>query len=384
MKRMFRLISVLLCLSLLFSCFSMTGLAARADTNEEFRLYGDIDGDGTIEEADFLYIMDILAGNTEMPDALSAEFYAADIMGDGITMEDARRVYRYLNDMDTVATYTAQDRWLKLYNDIVGVIKSSEFQAFNKVSYYNVTNMHTETTNFDFGAYTTMIKGIFDEEMEDEVDYSPLYSDSSVYYIAGSNRTNFPMFENGAVSLLRPSDIKNIAVEIGVPCAFSADAAVPQSFVRGNTTYDLTGLTTQEAQYTDCIKITVDIKDESYVNHVSKLNPEDKPAFYNFFGSDVRELAAQYPFEEDGSAEGMIMVMKMDLVDINTQGKAIYYFDRATLNPICAYYKTVIDTKQNVTMNFGVDGLTINGTMDPRTVSTSSYIYWFGPYFSGK
>ncbi len=384
MKKMFRSVAVLLCLSLLFSCFSMTGFAAAKNTNEDIRFYGDIDGDGVVEESDFQYIMSVIAKTQEMPDALSAEYYAANIMGDGITMEDARRCYRYLNNMDTPATYSSQEQMLSLYNDLVSVIKSDDFMTFESISYFTVSTMHTETSNFDFGAYTDIIEGIFNEEMADEVSYTPLIKDTSVYYFENSNRTNYPMFDSPAVSELTVADLKNITFEVGVPCTFSTDLAVPQTFVRGTTTYDVTPLSAQEAQYTDCIRVTVEIKAESYKKDIAPLPADAKTAFYNFYGSDIRLLAEQYPFEENESADGMVMIMHMDLNDIRTAGKAVYYFDRATLNPICAAYTTTIDTTQNVNMEFGIEDITIKGTMDPRTVNTSTYYYWFGRYITAE
>ena len=387
MRKFSKLLSVLLCMCILAGCFVLTGSATsyNNNTNKTYRLYGDINGNGVIEEVDYQYICDILSGAKEMPAVGSAEYYAADIMGDGITMEDARRCYRYLNGQDTVNTYCPQDRMLDLYNDLVNIIKSSDFMALEEVSYFNKSVMHTETNNFDFGPlYTSTIESIFKEEMQDEIDFSPLYKSTSVYYFENNKRTNFPMFDSSAVSQLTVADLKNITLEVGVPCKFSEEMSAPQTFVRGTTTYDVTPLTAQEAQYTDCIKFTVEIKDESYQRDLKNLPAESKTALFNFFGTDVRLLAKEYPFIEDASSDGMVMVMKMDLIDIQTSGKAIYYFDRATLNPICAGYVTTIDTNQNVEMNFGFEDITIDGTMEPQTINTNSYFYWFDKYISAE
>ena len=93
------------------------------------------------------------------------------------------------------------------------------------------------------------------------------------------------------------------------------------------------------------------------------------------------ELGAQYPLEQSEASDGMSTRIYANLEDIKTGGRAIYYFDRATLNPIAASYYIVTDIYQHVEMALSLGSVNFEGTMDPRNLMIVRYNYWFTDYF---
>ena len=395
MKKMQKIISCVLCAASLFCMFAVQSFAEdRINTNETVHLYGDIDGNGKIEQSDFDYILAVATGEQEKPAVGSLEYMAADIMGDGITMEDARRCYRYINGLDTADTYVPADREVELFNKLVNIIKSENFRQKEKMTYYSYNNEHMETNNFDFGSiYTPVLKPLFDEEMEDVETYTALRKGATIYCadIDTTVTTNYPAASRSVVSSLTANDIKSMTIEYGVPCTFSTDIGLTAnedgaySYTVGTgdkvKTYDLTYLVAQEAAYTDCIKITVEIKDESYKNDTSKLPEGVNTALYNLYGEDINAMGAEYPMIEDESSSGITMKMTANLGDINTTGKVVYYFDSKTLNPMAAGYCVEVNAQQEVEIYLEALEIKIEGTMDPSTQLTTKDNFWFDSYF---
>ena len=395
MKKMQKIISCVLCAASLFCMLAVQGFAAdRINTNETVHLYGDIDGNGKIEQSDFDYILAVATGGEEKPAVGSLEYMAADIMGDGITMEDARRCYRYINGLDTADTYVPADREVELFNKLVNIIKSKNFLTNEKMTYYNYNNEHMETNNFDFGnVYTPLLKPLFDEEMEDVETYTALRKGATIYCADTDTivTTNYPAANRSVVSSLTANDIKSMTVEYGVPCTFSTDIGLTAnedgtySYTVGTgdkvKTYDLTYLVAQEAAYTDCIKITVEIKDESYKNDTSKLPEGVNTALYNLYGEDINAMGAEYPMIEDESSDGITMKMTANLGDIKTKGNVVYYFDSKTLNPMAAGYCVEVNAQQEVEIYLEALEIKIEGTMDPSTQLTTKDNFWFDSYF---
>ena len=395
MKKMQKIISCVLCAASLFCMLAVQGFAAdRINTNETVHLYGDIDGNGKIEQSDFDYILAVATGEEEKPAVGSLEYMAADIMGDGITMEDARRCYRYINGLDTADTYVPADREVELFNKLVNIIKSKNFRSTESMTYYNYNNEHMETNNFDFGnVYTPLLKPLFDEEMEDVETYTALRKGATIYCADTDTivTTNYPAANRSVVSSLTANDIKSMTVEYGVPCTFSTDIGLTAnedgtySYTVGTgdkvKTYDLTYLVAQEAAYTDCIKITVEIKDESYKNDTSKLPEGVNTALYNLYGEDINAMGAEYPMIEDESSDGITMKMTANLGDIKTKGNVVYYFDSKTLNPMAAGYCVEVNAQQEVEIYLEALEIKIEGTMDPSTQLTTKDNFWFDSYF---
>ena len=386
MKKTRRILAAVLCICMLFCGLSLQGFAAgRTNTDTMFRLYGDIDGNGKVEQSDYEKILAFATGAEAKPAVGTPEYYAADIMGDGITMEDARRCYRYVNGLDTADTYSPKDRDVQLFNDLVNVIKSDNFKANEFMAYYSYTYDHMEINNFEFGSLTGMLKDLWTEEEGDTETYSPFYKNRFVYTTEtateGRFNTNFPGVGRDVVSTLSADDVKNIKIEVGVPCTFSQDCAVPDSFVRGNTTYDLTAYKTKEATYTDCIKITVEIKDETYSKDVATLPEGKNSALYNFYGIDKKEEASYYPFETREGDDSLGFFMRIDLDDMRTSATAVYYFDCATLNPMAAGYYIEEDSTQKAALEVDVLGSPMKGSMEPRELLITRYNYWFGSFF---
>lgn len=407
MKKFSRVLCVILSAAMLLGAFCLQSFAADADrfnTNDAVRLYGDIDGDGVIEQSDFEYILGILSGKIEMPAIGSPEYYAADIMGDGITMEDARRCYRYLMGYDTVMTYSPDEREVQLFNDMVNIIKSDDFD--DTVIYYIYEYEFMETKNMDFGAFTSIIEGAMAEEDTTTEKYYRLRKNEYIYSISrnGATESNYPGITRDIVSTLKPENLQDFNIEIGVPCTFSADVGAPASYVSGSTTYDIAHLTAQEAQYTDCIKVTIELKNESYnkdipqnIKDLAKKQLKDgyeegetyyldlyQTGLYNLYGTDIIELGAQYPLDQTTGEEGMETRLIAELKDIQTGGTAVYYFDRATLNPIAASYTTQTDIDQTVRMEMSFSGFELNGSMEPRNLMITQHNYWFSDYFDYK
>lgn len=399
MKKMKRFMSIILCMSMIFCALSVQSFAVdvlRNNTNQKVRLYGDMDGDGVVEQSDYEQILAIATGEAEMPEIGSPEYYAADIMGDGITMEDARRCYRLLQGLDSVATYSPEERELELFNDLVNVLKDYDFFD-DRVYYYTYEYEFMETKNLDFGIYTGLIEdALRAEDGASEKYYSLRKSSQKAGYILPGPGAN--------VSELRPQDIQSMNIEVGVPCTFSADIGAPEKYTVGVNEYDLTRFRTQEANYADCIKVTLEIKNESFKNDVpeeikalakKQLHPEYEmaegeksylevhpTALYNMHGTDIIELGASFPLEQADEADGVSTRIYAELIDIKTAGSLVFYFDRATLNPIAASYTVETDIDQNVEMSMGLASFNISGKMSPRNLMISQVNYWFCGYFS--
>ncbi len=397
MKKMFRIISAVVCVAMLLGAVSVQSFAAdevRNNTNQKIRLYGDMDGDGMVEQADFERLLAIVSGEAAMPEVGTPEYYAADIMGDGITMEDARRCYRFMKGMDTIETYSPDERELQLFNDLVNIIKDITFFK-DKVYYYAYEYEFMETKNLNFGIYTGLIEDAMREEDGTSEKYTALYkSRSSAGYILPGPAD--------LVSALKLENLQDMSIEIGVPCNFSADINAPANISVGNNTYDIATFKTQEAAYTDCIKVTIEIKNESFnsipanVRELAKKQlSEDyvmgenekhyldvyQTALYNMHGTDIIELGAAYPLKEEDESEGISTGIYAELGDITTAGSLIFYFDRATLNPIAASYRVETDITQTVEMSMAMGSFEIKGSMDPRNLMIVQTNYWFDGYF---
>ncbi len=399
MKKTFRIICAVMCVALLAGSFCLQSFAStlRNNTNDKIRLYGDIDGDGTIEQSDFDYILGILSGEIEMPEIGTPEYYAADIMGDGITMEDARRCYRYLNGLDTAETYSPEERQVQLINDLIGVIKTPEFG--DTMISYSYDYDYMETKNIDFGPiFTDFITGAMEEEDTETETYSAV-SKKTV------TSTSFPAFSRSVASTLRLSDIENMSIEVGVPCSLSADIGVPATVTAKNgKVYNMSDISAKEASYTDCIRVTVEIKTESYnrdipadVKALAKkqlaegyvmgenevfYRDQYPTALYNLYGTDIIELGAQYPLKQTEESDGMGTSILAELGDITTAASAVFYFDRATLNPICCSYTVQTDITQHVEMSMLLGSLSVDGKMDPRNLMITQNNFWFYSYFT--
>ncbi len=399
MKKMRRIISAVVCLAMLLCALPVQSFAVellRNNTNQKIRLYGDMDGNGVVEQSDFEQLLAIVTGEAEMPEVGTPEYYAADIMGDGITMEDARRCYRYVHGLDTVETYSPDDRELELFNDLVNIIKDYSFFD-DRVYYYSYEYEFMETKNLNFGTFTGLIEDAMrEEDGATEKYYALRKSTNKAGYV-------FPG-PGSAVSALKPENIQNMSIEVGVPCTFSTDVNAPASITVSNNTYDIARFTTQEANYTDCIKVTIEIKNESYVNDIpadikalaKKQLAEDyvlgeneeyyldkyQTALYNMHGTDIIELGSAYPLEQNDSSDGVSTGIYAELGDIKTAGSLIFYFDRATLNPIAASYTVETDIDQHVEMSMSLGSFEIKGSMDPRNLMIAQTNYWFCGYFS--
>ena len=397
MKKMFRIISVVACIAMLLGAVSLQSFAAdevRNNTNQKVRLYGDMDGDGVVEQEDFEQLLAIVSGTAEMPEVGTPEYYAADIMGDGITMEDARRCYRYMKGLDTVETYAPDEREVKLFNDLVNVMTDITFFT-DKVYYYSYEYEFMETKDLDFDPFTKMVEDAMKAEDGANEKYTGLYKSKSPagYILPGPD---------GLISALKLENIQDMRIEVGVPCTFSTDINAPASISVNSTTYDVARFKTQEAAYTDCIKVTIEIKNESYNSIPSDIRAlakkqlaEDyvlgenevyyldkyQTALYNMHGTDILELGSAYPLEQNDETEGISTRIYAELGDIKTAGSLIFYFDRATLNPIAASYKVETDIDQTVEMGMSMSGFKIEGTMSPRNLMIVQSNYWFDGYF---
>ncbi len=397
MKKMFRIISVVACIAMLLGAVSLQSFAAdevRNNTNQKVRLYGDMDGDGVVEQEDFEQLLAIVSGTAEMPEVGTPEYYAADIMGDGITMEDARRCYRFMKGLDTVETYAPDEREVKLFNDLVNVMADITFFT-DTVHYYSYEYEFMETKDLDFGIYTSIIEDAMKAEDGASEKYTGLYKSKSPagYILPGPD---------DLISALKLENIQDMRIEVGVPCTFSTDINAPASITVNSTTYDVARFKTQEAAYTDCIKVTIEIKNESYNSIPSDIRAlakkqlaEDyvlgenevyyldkyQTALYNMHGTDILELGSAYPLEQNDETEGISTRIYAELGDIKTAGSLIFYFDRATLNPLAASYKIETDIDQTVEMGMSMSGFKIEGIMSPRNLMIVQSNYWFDGYF---
>ena len=404
MKKFFRIFCAVVCVAVLMSGFCLQSFAVRANTKDYVRLYGDIDGNGVIEQSDFDYILGVATGEIEMPAIGSPEYYAADIMGDGITMEDARRCYRLLNGLDEYETYSPAEREVDLFNNLVNFIKSENFT--DHLIYYSYDYDFMETKNIDFGAFTSIIKDALAEEDTETTTYSRVYVNNAVRTYENSQggvTANFPAFNRTVGSDLTLADIQDFSIEIGVPCSFSKDINVPASFVANGKTYNLSALSDKEKSFTDCIKITIEVKEESYYNVPANVRELAKkqlavgyqmaegevhyrdlytPAMYKLYGSDIIEIGSQYPLEQIDDSDGLSTRIKAELNELTMGGSVVFYFDRATLNPICASYTAQTDITQKVAMEMAVASFSLSGTMAPRNVMITQNNYWFYDYFS--
>ncbi len=279
---------------------------------------------------------------------------------------------------------------LQTFNDVTGLIKTSIYgtewdseqrQYKNTVSFFDKSSIKTEYSRFDFGIYTSAIKSMYEEEMANTPDeFSTIRKNWSI-------RANLPI-NNNQVSVLTADDIDSIKVErLSSFKVSDALASYPDTYTVGNTVYNLTPYKNTNVSG-EVIKVTIDVKNESYKGGVMNLPEEDKTHLQKIFDLDIREEANGFKDEngnfnktESDTGDGYEITMSMALQDIKSDGNVVYYFKADTYEPILAIYTTNITMTQNIAMKFKISLFSLNGELDPIITTDTTRVYFFSGTF---
>lgn len=279
---------------------------------------------------------------------------------------------------------------LQTFNDVTGLIKTSIYgtewdseqrQYKNTVSFFDKSSIKTEYSRFDFGIYTSAIKSMYEEEMANTPDeFSTIRKNWSI-------RANLPI-NNNQVSVLTADDIDSIKVErLSSFKVSDALASYPDTYTVGNTTYDLTPYKNTPVRG-EVIKVTIDVKNESYKGGVMNLPETQMTHLQKIFDLDIREEANGFKDEngnfnktESDVGDGYEITMTMVLQDIKSDGNVVYYFNADTYEPILAVYNTNITMTQNIAMKFKISLFSLNGELDPIITTDTTRVYFFSGTF---
>ncbi len=284
---------------------------------------------------------------------------------------------------------TTDDK-LATFNNIANKIKSNYFlNTFNKqkpgspeIIRFSKTSVATQYSRFDFGIYTSAIKNLYEEEMANTPDsYTPVRT-------TGTLRNMLPLTYSGTVTLLESADIDSIKVEklnnVNVRDVLSAYA---DTYKVGNTDYDLTAYKNKVINE-DVIKVTVDVKNEAY-SQVKNIPVLQKTSLEKVLDLDIRDDANEFKnvdgrliLREEDVGDGYSIVMEMELLEIGSDAKVIYYFAADTYEPILALYSADIKMEQTIDMTFDIGLFSLKGELDPVITTNYSYAYLFPNFFA--
>lgn len=277
------------------------------------------------------------------------------------------------------------DNQLEVFNSIANSLKTpSYYSGGSTMNYIDKTSVDTSYTRFDFGIYTSAIRGLYEDEMANTPDdYSPIRRQHVLYALPLAIEQG----EAHMVSALEESDIDSIKVEriSGLKFAEALKDYNPQytnesQAERFNT---LKGKTVSSP----VIKVTVNVKNENY--HSVKNLPENvDTSLQKIYDFDIRADAKDFDVDKNGNltmtevdkGDGYEISMTMTLNDIASDAVVTYYFDAETYEPIIALYDADITMKQTIDMNFRIGIFSLNGELDPLITTKYTRAYIFPDY----
>lgn len=272
---------------------------------------------------------------------------------------------------------------LTVFNSLANAIKTNaDFSTKNSVARISKSVMTTQYTKFDFGIYTSMIKDLYDSEMEKLVEYMPFYN--NLYMRA------LQVPYQDYVSLLENKDIDSIKVEkVSGINTRELLSEIDDSFTVGSKTYDVSAYKNTNINR-DVIKVTLDIKNETYAKNSALTNipleAGTKTSLSKIYELDIRNEQKEYgddwQITDSETGDGYNISMLMTLERIDSDAQVIYYFDAETMAPIIALYNTDVVMDQGVNMNFEIGLLSLKGTIEPVIYTDYCTAYLFSEYYT--
>ncbi len=279
------------------------------------------------------------------------------------------------------ANDTAEEK-LATFNAVTRRIKTDFYAGTDdKMITFGKQKTETSYSKFNFGIYTSMIKGMYEEEMANSPDqYSGITSRQVKWNlpINGVTTSELTVGDIDSISVERLSGVDFNDVLSGFDTQYTTN--------NGSKTHDLSPYKAIKVSG-NVLKVTVDVRNEKYYGGIENLNDGDKTSLEKIFGVDVRESVIGFSKGTDGklymednqSADGYEMKMSMKLNDLSTDGKVTYYFLEETYEPIIALYTANEAMDQDINMQFTI-GISIKGTMAPVIKTTNTNVYIFPGY----
>ena len=354
-------LSILLTLAIIASCFMFTAAAAP--------VMGDVDGDGAIKAGDARLALRTSVGL----ETLSAEqFTVADVDFDGaIKAADARLILRASVGLETLTPPPSQDIIfnghkvdkdqitietgitcidpdcdcggsvvMPSFNTLVNSLKTpgsrNYFYSFSKVTY--VTPQPTvKPSKVIYAGLAEVIEGLLADSVVPGtvIEYSDFTKNRHV------NNSTFYVHGEAYVSALTDEDVESVKMEkmSGVDFVNSLPAAFT-STVSGQT-YNLTSI--KGSQIGDVYKVTVTLRPESISNDNI---PDSTTPIEKILNSDYNEgLKTQMNSLNSAFSDMPEMADMIGMeMDITTSGEIIYYFTADTYQPVAAVYNIKMNT----------------------------------------
>jgi hypothetical protein len=288
------------------------------------------------------------------------------------------------------------------FNAVTDRIKEGFYDTYSyttgypKLHRFIKTSADNTPSNINFGIWTSLVRDMFMEEMENT---PASYDRITKVSLLGA----LPIFGEKYVSLLGKNDIDSISVERVSGVDFSKVLGdFDDKFTYNKTEYDITPYKAIKEEG-NVIKVTIDVKTEKYYGGIDRLPAAEQTALQKIFGIDVREQlfsdrdcnascpenCAEHHYVKGAGGKLYMetnqdgMGMKMTLNDMTTDGKVTYYFLEETYEPIIAVYEESETMNQHMDMSINV-GISINGQMDTLSKTDSVTVYVFPGYLPAE
>ena len=264
---------------------------------------------------------------------------------------------------------------------LVNILNTMKGHAYasNKLDYFSKTHMNTSYTKFDFGIYTSLVKPVYEENVDGEtISYdsdmnTSIFMSFPLYYRNLAVKDNLTMGDLDSIKIEQLSGL-NMADLLGT---------FNQKVKEDTVTPDMTKYTNKTINE-KVIKVTVDMKDEYFAKEGSNIstNLTEDSHVSKIFNYDVREIITESGYDpESWSITEPIsddMYLKMDLNYATDSTKLVYYFTADKYEPICMICTINEDIDQNLTMKI----LSVTGEIKPLIQTTRTYAYLFSNYFN--
>ncbi len=285
---------------------------------------------------------------------------------------------------DRCGTETAADKdgKIQMFNTLTDKVKTYHFRGIysqNKTLHYiSKTSVKTSYSKFDFGAFTSTIRDMYEEEMANTPDeYSKVQTGYGIMWALPVDQQH--------ISTLTGSDIDAISIERFSGVDFNS---ILGSF---NPTYEnkteqyrtenlakLDALKAISLKNENIIKVTINVKNESMNDKGLDLNNTSLSKIHSY---NMKDIIAEYNEIPDTGADEITMSTQLN--DIKTDAQVTYYFLESTYEPIIAVYSTNVVISQSIDMVFELGIFKLSGEMDPIIDTTTTEVYVF-PNFTPK
>ena len=217
------------------------------------------------------------------------------------------------------------------FNDLVNVLKEEEY------TYTMFSKTTTVINDPKFTGIMLALKPMFEEEFKESLGEATEYTDLEDNIQVNSD--NFEVIGSDKVSLLTDDDLQSVTME--TVSSFDFLASLPDSFTstRGRDN-DLKQY--KDLQPGELLKVTVNIKPERYSEVKDPSGSEHIKNAFSSYTSLVSSAMNDFnTFDED--------FIKCDCDCLST-AKVVYYFDKATLAPVAAFYDVLMDLDQKMSL----------------------------------